>query len=379
MRALAVAVLMVSLGVSGNADEPDVEHVMVYWKPDRFGGWPANHGMWSWGNEILVGFTEGAYKNLGPDRHHIDREKPERHFLARSADGGETWTITDPGKEGFLVPEGGFLHGVEREDVPAPEATDPPRGIDFAHPDFAMTLRTTDIHDGQSRFFYTYDRGHTWKGPYDLPNFGAPGTAARTDYLVNGPDDCMAFLTVAKQNGREGRTIAVQTTDGGKTWKKIGDIGPEPTGFAIMPATVRIDETTLYTILRRREGGKRWQSAYRSTDNGHTWEYVTDPVADAGEGNPAALIKLDDGRLCMTYGYRAEPFSIRAKISEDAGDTWGPDIVLRDDGSNRDVGYTRMIQRPDGKVVVLYYFNDEKTGPERYIAATIWAPPAYAK
>ena len=33
-----------------------------------------------------------------------------------------------------------------------------------------------------------------------------------------------------------------------------------------------------------------------------------------------------------------------------------------------------MVQRSDGKVVVLYYFNDLKTGPERYIAATIWDP-----
>lgn len=33
-----------------------------------------------------------------------------------------------------------------------------------------------------------------------------------------------------------------------------------------------------------------------------------------------------------------------------------------------------MVQRPDGKVVVLYYFSDLKTGPERYITATIWDP-----
>jgi hypothetical protein len=32
------------------------------------------------------------------------------------------------------------------------------------------------------------------------------------------------------------------------------------------------------------------------------------------------------------------------------------------------------VQRADGKVVTVYYFWDEKTGPERYIAATIWAP-----
>jgi hypothetical protein len=63
-----------------------LQHVMVYHEPGRFGGWPANHGIWSWGNEILVGFSAGIYKDLGPERHAIDREKPEEHLLARSRD-----------------------------------------------------------------------------------------------------------------------------------------------------------------------------------------------------------------------------------------------------------------------------------------------------
>lgn len=354
----------------------ETRHVKVYFEEGRFGGWPANHGIWSWGDEILVGFSEGAYKDLGPKRHHMDRDKPERHFLARSEDGGETWTIIDPAQKGYLVPEGGFLHGVPREDVAIPQAKPSPGGIDFMHPDFAMTIRTTDINDGSSRFFYSYDRGRTWEGPFLLPNFGAPGTAARTDYVVNGKRDCMLFITVAKKDGKEGRPYCVRTRDGGKTWTLKGKIGPEPKGFAIMPATVRLSPTELYTIVRRREGPQRFQSAYRSLDDGKTWKYVNDPVDDAGEGNPASLIQLRDGRLCLTYAYRAEPFSIRAKLSDDGGQTWSDDIVLRDDGANRDIGYTRMVQRPDDKVVVLYYFNDLKTGPERYIAATIWDPPS---
>ena len=67
-------------------------HVKVYAERGRFGGWPANHGIWSWGNEILVGFSAGYHKDLGLERHNIDREKPEEHLLARSLDGGMTWT-----------------------------------------------------------------------------------------------------------------------------------------------------------------------------------------------------------------------------------------------------------------------------------------------
>lgn len=35
------------------ADEP--RNVTVYFKKGMFGEWPANHGIWNWSNEILVG------------------------------------------------------------------------------------------------------------------------------------------------------------------------------------------------------------------------------------------------------------------------------------------------------------------------------------
>gem|GEM_PF-4111678 len=38
-----------------------------------------------------------------------------------------------------------------------------------------------------------------------------------------------------------------------------------------------------------------------------------------------------------------------------------------------DLGYPRTVQRPDGKIVTMYYFNDASS-KERYIAATIWRP-----
>lgn len=379
MRFLPIALALISTMATAELRPTDVEHVKIYAEKMSFGGWPANHGMWIWDNEIVVGFAVGDYKDLGPERHAIDRDTPERHYLGRSKDGGHTWEVIDPALNGDLIPEGGFLHGVERTDVKALEAVVNTTPINFAHPDFALTLRTTDINAGSSRIFYSYDRGLSWEGPFLLPNFGAPGTAARTDYVVNSKDDCHAFITVAKANGQEGRVICIRTRDGGLTWTKEGDIGPEPKGFKIMPATVRIADNELYTIVRSRGAVKRWQDAYRSVDDGKTWTFAGMPVEDAGKGNPAALIKLEDGRLCMTYGYRAEPYSIRAKLSDDNGATWSDDIVLRDDGANRDIGYTRMVQRPDGKVVVTYYINEPEFGPERYIGATIFDPDSVKK
>ncbi len=66
------------------AEPSEIEHVKVYAEKGKFGGWPANHGIWSWGDEILVGFSAGTMKDLGAERHNIDREKPEYHWLARS-------------------------------------------------------------------------------------------------------------------------------------------------------------------------------------------------------------------------------------------------------------------------------------------------------
>ena len=39
-----------------------VEHKVVYKQPGKFCGWPANHGIWNWGDEIVVGFEIGYYK-----------------------------------------------------------------------------------------------------------------------------------------------------------------------------------------------------------------------------------------------------------------------------------------------------------------------------
>lgn len=360
--------------VAGTAVEqaPRVaRHVKVFAEPGRFGGWPANHGIWSWGNEILVGFGIGFHKDLGLTRHAIDRERPEEHVLARSRDGGETWTLEYPGRKGMLVGARGMRHGTVPPDQHEPAPTDCPGGIDFTHPDFAMTVRMADKDSGESRFYFSTDRGHIWKGPFRLPLFGQKGIMARTDYIVNGKHDCTLILTAAKPDSREGRPLCVRTADGGKTWQFVSWIGPEPAGYAIMPATIRLGHEELLTAIRCREGDRSWIDAYRSRDDGKSWSFAGKPVPDTGEGNPPSMIRLADGRVCLTYGYRAAPFGIRARTSSDGGTTWAPETILRGDGGGRDVGYPRSVQRPDGKVVTVYYYHDTLLG-DRYIGATIW-------
>lgn len=341
---------------------PAPRHMVVYRESGRFGGWPANHGIWSWGQEILVGFSAAYFKKMPMDRHQYDNSKPEEPRLARSLDGGETWTIEAP--KSLLPPEQGGGAAVA--------LTQP---MDFTAPGFAMTLRFSGVHTGPSRLWHSSNKGKDWAGPFELPMFGRKGIAARTDYVVLGQRDALAFVTAAKENGREGRPLCIRTQDGGVTWNVQGWIGPEPPLFSIMPSTVRLSSGRLLTSVRVKKDDKTdWIELWASDDLGRNWTLVTRPVQFTGgfSGNPPSMLRLKDGRLCLTYGYRGEPYGIRAVLSEDDGKTWGKDIILRQDGAAWDLGYTRTVQRPDGKLVTVYYFP-EQAQTERVIAATIWS------
>ena len=118
---------------------------------------------------------------------------------------------------------------------------------------------------GLRRFYDSLDRGRNWSGPYRAPEFGDPGIAARTDYLVNGKHQMTVFLTAAKSNGHEGRVICVRTSDGAKSWRLVSFVTPEPPGadHAIMPSSVRLSPRTIVTAVRYRQ----WIDLYRSDDD----------------------------------------------------------------------------------------------------------------
>ena len=357
------------------------QHVDVYHEPGRYGGWPANHGIWSWGDEILVGFSAGHMAEPGSRGFHlIDKKKPEEHLLAKSRDGGETWNVYDPsdyspGWIGAMKGRGNF------PDEPEPLE---PHEMDFSSPYFCMTCRmvapsTTKV----SRIYCSGNRGGNWTGPFELPGFGVRGTAGRTDYII-GPEvgHCQIFLTAMKEkDGREGRPFMAETIDGGLSWRFVAWMSEEPgSGYSIMPSTVRLRNGEMISAIRKsglrsqlKLHGRCWIEIHRSFDDGQTWGpggHI--PVPDAGRsGNPGHLLLLKDGRLVLTYGYRRPMYRIRATVSEDDGKTWRDIADVRSNAGGPDIGYTRSVQRTDGKIVTIYYWHD-KPESERYIAATIW-------
>jgi len=335
-------------------------HTEVYRQEGQFAGWPANNGIWNWGDEIVVGFTLGYYKKNPTGGHDIDSDRPSTVRQSRSLDGGFTWKTETPS----------YLDENEKEREPVPLD----KAVDFSHPDMALRFR-------EDRLYVSMDRCRSWTGPFQLPKFGRPNLLARTDYIVEGPQQVTAFVAASKDSGQEGQPLCIRTTDGGITWNLVGWIGAQPPqtyGYAIMPATVAVGESGYLSMIRRGgvfDGRRRWWvEAYLSPDKGSSWYRLDQPVIE-NAGNPATLTRLANGDLALVYGWRLPPYGIRGMISKDNGQSWSREMVLNGNAASWDIGYPRTVQRTDGKCVSIYYHHEGER-QERFIAATIWQPSA---
>ncbi len=350
-----------------------LRHVVIFAEQGRFADWPANNGAWIWdGGEILVGFAEGGYA-VQPGHNIVE---PITCLLARSRDGGVSWQVEKP------------ANFVGRSGAPL----DPPGNIPFGHPDFALRVMGIGYHgceDPRGAFFYSQNRGRTWRGPYTFgalnghPQLRGMEFTPRTDYVVNGPRDCLVMLS-ARQPGVGGadRVFCARTTDGGASFQFVSWVVPPSDPYrAVMPSTVRCGPRKLVSAIRRRELGTErcWVDAYVSEDDGRSWFFLS-KVGDTGvaNGNPPALARLRDGRLCCVYGNRSRR-QLLARVSRDEAATWGDERVLRKGyaslEADEDFGYPRLVQRADGCLVAMYYWASAEL-PYQHTAATIWEAEA---
>jgi hypothetical protein len=348
-----------------------MQHVIVFAEEDRFAGWPANNGLWVWqGTELLVGFTTGGYR-VQPGHNIV---MPYRSLLARSQDGGETWQVEE--SVNFV----GRSAGLAAPSTP----------IDFSAPGFALRVFGTGYHgceDGRGGFFFSNDKGRSWQGPYALaglseePALQRMELTPRTDYLVEGKNECLLFLSARHPDQwGDDRVFCARTHDGGRTFHFVSWlVGPADPYRAVMPSSVRGPaQQQIVTALRRRQMGTQqcWLDAYGSDDGGQNWRFLS-KIDDTGpdNGNPPALLCLADGRLCCVYGQRSRR-QILARYSRDGGQTWSDPQVLREGyhslEEDADLGYPRLAQRSDGQLTAIYYWACRER-PHQHIAATIWA------
>ena len=87
------------------------------------------------------------------------------------------------------------------------------------------------------------------------------------------------------------------------------------------------------------------------------------------------MLKLNDGTLLVTYGYRRTAFGERACLSYNDGESWDyeNEIILSDDAPPRggDLGYPASVQLDDDSIISVYYQPD-KPDEKPCLMATHW-------
>ena len=357
----------------------DSQHSVVYHDPNRWAAVPANNGgngpTWQWGDELLVGFTVGQFSAAEPG-HQCSYKHPFASWLARSTDGGESWVAWYP------TPYAGQALPVSV----------PPGGLDFSQPGFVMRVEGNGYHgNAGAQWYCSLDRGTDWCGPFgfgdllEQPELAGLEFTGRTAYLVDGPQGLLLFGSVRHRpasgelNVVSDKPFLARSDDGGSTFRFAAWIVDRNDPYrAVMPAPVRMPDGTLVVALRRKSDTHNWIDCHVSRDDGASWE----PLSRVGDteagnrfnGNPPALIRLSDGRLCCAYGDRTA-CRIVARVSRDGGGSWGPAQVVRDGFESvngwPDLGYCRLFERTDGRVVVAYFWCTPER-PQTHIAATIF-------
>lgn len=368
----------------------EIEHIIVYRREDEYAGWPFNGGFWNFGGgELLVGFNRNRclYKTPSDVRHGQIQLGEGQLVVMRSKDGGRTWPIEDLR---IVFRSKAELRAKVQHHPPDACPLPKPKPADFSSPDVAMAVETPLGNEcGPTAYFITRDRGHTWEGPHLLCDPLFETFQARPSYVLRSDGMLLWFVQgtrwdefhkAEKEKAPEGRPLILASIDGAVNWRFLAylmDGYPHPS--KICPHPAMLPDGRIVVVLRSLWPDSRfqWTDAYVSEDDGLTWRFLS-RVNDWGA--PASLLVLRDGRLLCTYGYRASPTGVRAKISGDGGGTWGAEIILRDDGGSPDVGYPRTALLPDGKVIAVYYVNVagdvvKCEGGVRHIAATIFEVP----
>lgn len=350
--------------------------------------------------EILMGLREAHAR---PPRLSGHVDPTARSVLLRSRDGGRTFgekrvvddetfrfsssqdtTLTVLG-DGSLVASlysWGIAQAPSRADRPKSSSGMPIAGADKPFSGIfegAWTRRSTD-------------GGTTWTERRAVQVKGLPPLATRAP-MIELDDGTLLLQVNDFSRGIDGardwaRVFCLRSKDRGATWGEPALVaeGADRQVHFLEPSLVRLRSGRMITMLRTRgEGagaderkgnvgshfGYLFQSV--SEDRGRTWAR---PEPTPMWGFPGHVLELRDGRLLCAYGYRRAPYGVRATLSHDGGKTWdiAHEIVVRSDGGTVDLGYPVSIQLPDGRILMAYYFNQERKGEAetttRYIAGT---------
>lgn len=221
------------------------------------------------------------------------------------------------------------------------------------------------------------DNGKTWQGPIYPPHvdaeinfgaFGEPLPAYNRGALYEGKGGRIFWVVAVNDSVpvRKTSNHLLISDDKGLTWQYSGVVASDD--------KVTFNEASVYETPKgdlvafiRTANYEDQACISRSTDGGKTFQWESMGF----KGHPCHALRLPDNRVLLTYGYRHEPYGIRARIlnAECTDYATAPEIIIRDDGGSVDIGYTWSVLLDNNRVLVVYYFN--KKDGTRHIAGTI--------
>ncbi|HEX6371502.1 MAG TPA: exo-alpha-sialidase [Longimicrobium sp.] len=166
---------------------------------------------------------------------------------------------------------------------------------------------------------------------------------------------------------RRHTTHVLRSTDGGLSWRYGGQIARDRDQSADYNETALLAIGDGLLAVFRSEDGYLRESA--SSDGGRTWSQPRKPGL---WGVPPHLLRLDDGRVLLTRGYRRDRMGVRYALSTDEGRSWQEEVegVLADDSETEDCGYPSTVQLQDGSLLTVYYVTRRVGG---VLSTRIWA------
>ena len=216
------------------------------------------------------------------------------------------------------------------------------------------------------------DNGKTWKHYATLKINGVPAGGGVRGNIVELPNGSLLMPFYGNLNlGELSRSGLVKSDDRGETWEFCCDMAfdPECKKNFLEANIFRTCSGKIVGLFRTQSDylkeGVDFGSTYLnlhiavSNDDGKTFGEVTE-VENCWCSSPVQALQLNSGNVLISYGYRKEPFGIRARIcnSELTNISEAEEIILRDDAPNGDLGYPHAIQLDNGDIIISYYISD---------------------
>jgi Neuraminidase (sialidase) len=211
--------------------------------------------------------------------------------------------------------------------------------------------------------------GITWSAPYRVPLNSPHGPIVCRDgrLLYAGKKLWAGGL----EPGKRDRIGVCESKDDGLTWRWLADLptraGDRFEDYHELHAVEAADGRIIVHIRNHNPNNKGETLQCESTDGGRRF---SPPRSIGVWGLPSHLLRLRDGRLIMTYGYRRAPQGNLARVSSDHGRTWSEPIVLSDDGDG-DIGYPSTVELANGELLTVWY-EKMKEHPKAVLRQARW-------